>query len=171
MGAASVFPFRRRYVIFHLADRNYALPLDCVEEIAPMAELSTVPGSPSLLSGFLNIGGRLIPVVSLRRLWRMPDREPELYTPLLALQGTQRQIALEIDGVTRVVEIDPASLTPIDDGSSANNCATHIINMDERPVVLLAPERILMEEERQRLAELGELAQQRIAQLESPATC
>jgi purine-binding chemotaxis protein CheW len=166
MGAASSAPLGARYVVFHLADCTYAIPVEFVQEIVPIAELAAVPGSPLFLSGFLDIGGNQIPVVSLRRLWQMPEGDRHLYTPLMVLTGLQQQIALEIDRVTQISEINAERLIQLEDGCSVNNCAASIARINGIPIVVLRPERILLEQEQERLAALTELAEQRIAQLE-----
>jgi purine-binding chemotaxis protein CheW len=167
MGADSISTLRGRYLIFHLADRTYAVPAWCVEEIVPMAELFPVPGAPSFLAGFLDVGGQLVAVISMRRLLGMPYREPELYTPLLILKALPQQVALEIDGVTRIVEIDDEDLIPVTEGSSLNDCASAVVRLDGDTIVLLSPERILLEEERTRIAELAVSTRQRLAEVQT----
>src|SRR5882757_5888215 len=84
-------------LVFGLSDRVYAIPTTHVAEIVPMAELAQVPGSPDFLSGFLNVAGQLIAVVSLHRLFGLPDRERHLYSPIVILKSTPDRIALEVD--------------------------------------------------------------------------
>ena len=166
MGADSISPVRGRYLIFHLADRTYAVPTGCVEEIVPMAELFPVPGAPSFLAGFLDVGGQLVAVISLRRLLGMPDRAPELYTPVVILKTTPQPVALEVDGVSRIVDIGGDDVVPVTESCSLNDCASAVVHLDGQAVVLLSPERILLEQEQRRVAELAELARQRLAEVE-----
>lgn len=165
MGADSISPLSGRYLIFQLADRIYAVPTRDVEEIVPMAELSSVPGAPSFLTGFLDVGGKLVAVISLRRLLGLPHHERELYTPLIVFKAAQQQIALEIDSVSHIVDINGDELIPVTEGSSLNDCASAVVRLDGQAVVLLSPERILLEQEQQRVAELADLARQRLAEL------
>ncbi len=167
MGADSISPVRRRYLIFHLADRAYAVPTRCVEEIVPMAELSPVSGAPAFLSGFLDAGGQLVAVISLRRLLGMPDRARELYSPLLILKASPQQIALEVDGVSRIVDVGDDELIFVAEGCSLNDCTSAVARLDGQAVVLLSPERLLLEQERRRVAELAELVRQRLAVVEA----
>ena len=167
MGADSISPLRGRYLIFHLEDRAYAIPTGRVEEIVPMAELLAVPGAPAFLAGFLDVGGQLVTVISLRRLLGMPDRERELYTPLVILKASLQQIALEIDGVSQIVDICDDELVSVNEGCSLNDCASAVARLDGQSVVLLSPERLLLEQERRRVAELAELARQRLAEVEA----
>jgi purine-binding chemotaxis protein CheW len=156
----------RSYLIFQLTDRAYAVPTSCVEEIVPMAELSSVPGDPPFLRGFLNLGGEVIAVISMRRLLGMPDREPELYTPLVILKATPQKLALEIDRVTRITNIDDNDLIPLAEGVSLNDCGSAVARLDDQTIVLLSPERILLEQEARRAAHLATIARQRLAEIE-----
>ena len=166
MGADSGAALRGRCLIFHLADRAYAIPIAAVEEIVPMAELARVPGAPTFLAGFLDVAGQLVAVISLRHLLGLPGREPKLYTPLVILKSASPRIALEVDGVSRIADIGPDDVIPVSDGCSLNNCATAVARLEESTVVLLSPDRILMEQEQRRVADLAELARQRLAALE-----
>jgi chemotaxis signal transduction protein len=105
MGADSISPVRGRYLIFQLADGTYAVPTRCVEEIVPMAVLSTLYGAPSVLSGFLDVGGQLVAEISMRRPLGMPDRTRELYTTLVIVTALPHKVALESDGVSRIAGI------------------------------------------------------------------
>lgn len=161
---------RRRYLIFHLSNRGYALPINQVEEIVPMTELFPVPGSPSFLAGFLDVGGQPIAVISLRCLLGMPQREPELYTPLLILKALPQQFVLEVDNVSQVVDLSGSDWIAIEDEYSLNDCAIGIVRLEGEAIVLLSLERLLLEQEQIRVAQLTELARQRIAELEAATT-
>lgn len=156
---------RGRYVVFQVADQLYAIPAASVEEIVPIAELTQSPGAPPILSGFLDISGEIIAVVSFRRLWGMPDRQPELYTPLILLRRTFERIALEVDSVACIVELGEQDLISMKDGCSFNQCAAAAVRVDGNTVLLLSPERLLLEQEQRRIAELTEFERQRLSSL------
>ena len=150
------------FLVFGLSDRAYAIPISYVAEIAPMAELSQVPGSPNFLSGFLNVAGQLIGVVSLRRLFGLPDRERHLYSPLVLLKTLPQPIALEVDTGLQIARIRSDEMMPLDEASSVNNCATAVVRIDGSSVVVLSVDQLLLEQERKRVAELAHLAGQRL---------
>ncbi|HVT28020.1 MAG TPA: chemotaxis protein CheW [Lacipirellulaceae bacterium] len=166
MGAEKIQSRRGRYLIFHLSERTYAISIRNVSEVLAETELSWVPGSPSFLTGFLNVGEELIAVISLRRLWGIPDRERELYSPLILLRSESQQVALEVDRVSRIVDIADEDLVGVSEGSALNDSAISIARVDGTNVVLLSPSRLLLEEERRRIAELTELAQRRLTAAE-----
>src|ERR1700736_3896381 len=87
----SARPGQRALLVFHLGGSGYALPLHEIQEIVPMAWLSRPPGSPSVVAGLLNLGGKAVPVIRLDRLFELPDLVPTLYTPLVILRHPDYQ--------------------------------------------------------------------------------
>jgi purine-binding chemotaxis protein CheW len=167
MGAGTSFSVRGRYLIFHLADQAYAVSVAAVEEIVPMAELVQVAGGPSFVTGLLDLGGQLIAVISLRRLFNLSDRRRELYTPIVILKAAPRPIALEVDAVQEIVEIKDEDAVALGDGYALNDFAFAAARVSGNHVLLLSPERLLLEEEHRRIAELAERTRQRLGALEA----
>lgn len=167
MGADVSSSLRGRYLIFHLADQAYAIPIAAVEEIVPMAELAQVAGGPSYVAGFLNVGGELIAVVSLRRLFKLADKNRELYTPLVILKSAPRCIALEVDAVQEIADVAHQDAIALGEGSVLNDFALAAVRRAGTTILLLSPERLFLDEERRRLAELSGLASERRASAEA----
>jgi purine-binding chemotaxis protein CheW len=157
----------RSLLVFRLAGQTCALPLEKVREILPMALLAHPPGLPSLLEGFLNLGGIAIPVLRLDRLFALPPLQPGLYTPLLVLRGPEPPLALLVEKVEAVLSVPGEALLPVRAGHAFNDCAAAEVALGDRTLHLLSPERLLLREERQRLAELQARAQQRLGELEA----
>src|SRR5438128_2487698 len=85
---------RRSLLLFHLPGHACALPLASVQEVVPMPLLSRPPGLPSVLAGFLDLGGAIVPVLRLDRLLGLSEVVPGLYTPLLVLRQPEDRLAL-----------------------------------------------------------------------------
>jgi purine-binding chemotaxis protein CheW len=54
-------------VTFHLAEEEYGIGIDNVQEIIRASDITYVPGAPSHVKGVINLRGKIIPVVDLRR--------------------------------------------------------------------------------------------------------
>ncbi|MBI2504469.1 MAG: chemotaxis protein CheW [Candidatus Latescibacteria bacterium] len=161
----SVLPLSRRAVVFRLAGQACALPLERVQEVLPMATLLRPPGLPALLEGFLNLGGAAVPVIHLCRLFGLPWEAPGLYTPLLVVSGHPGPLALLVDEVTDLLSVDQKALVQVREDQVFNDCVEAEIDLGDRTLHLLSPDRLLLEEERQRVAALREAAQERLAAL------
>src|ERR1700719_3899536 len=89
----------RDLLIFQSSGLNCAFPLEAVREIVPMATLSTPPGLPSGLAGFLDLRGTAIPIVRLDRLFNLAEQLPGLHTPMIVLHRVLGPIGLLVESV------------------------------------------------------------------------
>ena len=153
-----------QFLGFRLAGLACAIPLQAVQQIVPMTLLSRPPGLPDILEGFLNLRGAHVPVVQMRRLFDFPPAEPGLHTPVIIMQTPQNRLGLWVDSVTSIIRAPEHTLTPLPCGQILNNCAQARIE-GQAPVHLLCPERILLEQERQAIAQLHSALELRLRQL------
>src|SRR3712207_6774571 len=94
----------RRYVVFTLDEHGYALPLSFVERIVRAVEVTPLPKAPEIVLGVINVQGRVIPVVNIRKRFRLPEREIELSDQFIIARTAKRTIALVVDAVGGVAE-------------------------------------------------------------------
>jgi purine-binding chemotaxis protein CheW len=92
-------------VVFTLDEQRYAVPLSAVERIVRMVEITPVPQAPEIVLGVINVQGWIIPVVDLRRRFRLAKREPHPRDQLLIAHTSRRPVALVIDAVAEVVTL------------------------------------------------------------------
>jgi purine-binding chemotaxis protein CheW len=164
----SAAPYPQSVIVFEAAGQRFALDAARVREILPMAALSRPPALPPLLEGFLNLGGVPAPVLRLARLFRLPERAPERYTPLILLAG-EAPLALMVESVHEVTAVSPAEWVPLPAGQVVNDCALALFERGGVPAHLLAPERLLLEAEARRVAELRAAEELRLRELEGRA--
>ena len=91
-------------VVFSLDNQRYALPLAAVERIVRVVEFTSLPKAPPIVLGIVDIGGRIVPVVNVRKRFRLPEKEIELEDHLILGQTGRRPVALVVDEVSSVVE-------------------------------------------------------------------
>jgi purine-binding chemotaxis protein CheW len=91
-------------VVFTLSEQRYALCLGAVERVFAFAEVTHLPQAPEVVLGVVNVRGRIIPVVDIRKRLRLPDRETNLSDRLIVAQTSRRTVALIADAVSGVVE-------------------------------------------------------------------
>lgn len=157
---------QRKLVLCRVSKQAYAIPLEPVQEILPMSALSHPPCLPAVLAGFLNLGGELIPVVRLDRLFGLPCHTPDLFTPLLLVRSFDSVIAYLVEQVTGIVTIAASSVLPVPEECTFNACAEGVIVDHGDSVILLNPARILTENEARRICELSAMEQTRLQQSE-----
>lgn len=154
-------------VTFRLCGQVFGLAVESVREVVPIAWLDRPPQTPSLVHGVLNLGGRAVPVLRLDRLMGLADGNFGIDASILIMrevEGAQVMGLLveHVDGVRR-----PDSFTAMGfcDRGSFNGCLADQLDFKGQVVLLLAWRNLLLEEERQRLADFQAVTQARLADL------
>jgi purine-binding chemotaxis protein CheW len=153
-------------LIFRSSGLDCAFPLEAVREIVLMATLSTPPGLPSGLAGFLDLRGTAIPIVRLDRLFNLCEQQPGLHTPMIVLRGVLGPIGILVDSVRGIVKAPSALLLDLPPDGTFQGCATAVLQIDGEPVHLLSPTALLEANEGRFLADYGAMSQARLLHLE-----
>ena len=94
-----------------LDEHRYALPLNQVERVIPSIEITPLPYAPEIIAGVINFLGRIIPIVNIRKRFRLPERDITLDDQIIISKTTARPVALVVDQVIGVIEIPVAAVT------------------------------------------------------------
>jgi purine-binding chemotaxis protein CheW len=134
-------------VVFELDGREFALPLREVAEILRMVAITPVPEVPRWVVGVINLRGRVIPVIDLRRRLGFEPREPGLNTPILVVEQEARKLGLIADAVRDVLALPNDALEPpdgadADDDAGNADAVSAIARIGERLVVVLDLDRV-----------------------------
>jgi purine-binding chemotaxis protein CheW len=159
----------RDLLIFHSSGFDCAFPLEAVREIVPMARLSSPPGMPTGLAGFLDLRGTAIPIVRLDRLLDLPEQQAGLHTPLIVLRGALAPIGILVDSVRGIVPVIPAQILDIAEDRTFEGCATATIELDGDVIHLLSPAALLKGNEDRMLADYSDMTRARLLHLSPTA--
>jgi purine-binding chemotaxis protein CheW len=164
-GASGMAVHDREVILLTVRDLLCALPRAAVREILPLPRLWRPPGSPAALAGFANVAGRPLPVVALARLFGF-EGEAEaagLYEHIISVADNARPLGLLVTRVLDLVTIteEPA---PVENGETLNGCVAGELRLaNGRLVHLLDVQKVLLAEERERLAGFARSADERLA--------
>lgn len=61
-------------VVLMLDDIRYAVALTSVERVVRAVEITPLPNAPDIVLGVINVQGRVVPVVDIRKRFRLPAR-------------------------------------------------------------------------------------------------
>jgi len=98
-------------VTFVLNEQHYALPLGSVQRVVRMAETTPLPNAPEIVVGVIDLRGQIVPVLSMRKRFGLPEPEPRLSDQLIVADTAQRTVALVVNSVTGVIERTPEEVT------------------------------------------------------------
>ncbi len=99
-----------QYAVFILDGRSYALHLSAVDRVVRMVDIIPLIKAPDIVLGVINIQGRVIPVINMRRRFGLPEREIALTDQLIVAHTARRPVALVADTVTDIVECSEQDL-------------------------------------------------------------
>lgn len=120
-----------QYVVFILGDQRYALHLSAVHRVVSMVQITLLMKAPDVVLGIVNVQGQVLPVISLRRRFRLPEREIGPGDQLVVAHTARRAVALAVDAVTDVVECSESELVAPQSIVSATENLTGIIKRED----------------------------------------
>ena len=97
-------PQMNHYVAFTLDEQSYCLDLSGVARVVHAADIAALPRAPQIVMGILNLNGEIIPVVNIRKRFRLPEKEIALSDELIIARTAKRTVAILAESVTRVIE-------------------------------------------------------------------
>lgn len=101
-----------------LGGEHYALVLADLSEVIALPRWTPVPGQPAYLLGVANLRGEIRPVIDLHALLDLPAPEDGSKAWAVFLKFHGGEVGLRVDGLDRVLRLDPQSLArPRDEGN------------------------------------------------------
>ncbi|HCA80947.1 MAG TPA: chemotaxis protein CheW [Bacteroidetes bacterium] len=140
---------KQKIVLFSLEEPRYALYLSEVVKVERAVEITPLPGAPQVVSGVINVHGEIIPVIDIRKLFRLPQRDIHLDDHFIIARTSRRLVALEVDSVNGVYDLEHLQAMEPGESSPFTEYLSGIAGMDHGIVLITDLERFLsLEEER-----------------------
>ncbi|MCK4303222.1 MAG: purine-binding chemotaxis protein CheW, partial [Candidatus Eisenbacteria sp.] len=90
-------------VSFKLGQEEFGIDILKVQEINRMVEITKVPQAPFYCEGIINLRGKVIPVINLRKKFELDDREWDKNTRILVCDVSGNVIGMIVDSVDEVL--------------------------------------------------------------------
>ena len=103
---------QQQLVVFTLDSESYGVDISKVSGIERMQEITRVPRTPEFVEGVINLRGRVIPVVHLRKLFVLSEGEITRETRIVVVDIGGEPIGVHVDEVTEVLTIPTDSIEP-----------------------------------------------------------
>lgn len=142
-------------VVFKLADQTYGVDIGAVAEIIRMETITRVPRAPEFVEGVINLRGRIIPVIDLRKRFGLPEGEYTRQSRIIIVEIGGMTVGMIVDAVLEVLRIPRESIEPppaVVDGVDVAYLRG-IALWEDRMIILLNLEKILYEGEKEALRE------------------
>lgn len=142
-----------KYLTFLLNDEEYAISIKRVREIIGMQQITQIPKTPEFIKGVINLRGKIIPVIDLRRKFGLMPQEYNERTCIIVVEvlfgEIPRQIGVVVDLVSEVISLQPDDIEPPPQYCTQIDVSfiTGIGKLKERVVIILNIEELLSREE------------------------
>ena len=97
-------------VTFKLAEIDFAVPIEDVQEINRVESITSVPRAPYFVEGVMNLRGNVIPVIDLRKRFEMEFRPYDETTKVIIVKLQDKLVGFVVDSVSEVLRISKDSL-------------------------------------------------------------
>jgi purine-binding chemotaxis protein CheW len=135
---------------------TFGLPISMVREVVRVPEITAVPNAPDHIEGVINLRGRIIPILDLRKRFGEKDLEPNKKNRVVVVELEARAIGLIVNSASEVLRIPPSDIEPphniFQEGEL--NFITGVGKLKGRLIMMLDLNRILQSGELRRIEEV-----------------
>ena len=144
---------------FRIGSETFGVRIGSVREIVRVPEITAVPNAPETIEGVINLRGKIIPVMDLRK--RFGNREgiqSDKKNRILVVELDKRLLGLIVNSASEVIKIPPSEIEPpgTDFAEGESNYVTGVGKLNGRLIILLDIEKLLHRPEFKRLEEAAE---------------
>lgn len=136
-------------VSFRIANEEFGIDIIRVQEIIRMVDITRVPNTPDYVIGVINLRGKVIPIIDMRRRLNLVEAPYTKETRIVVIEEEGKVVGFIVDSVSEVLRISN-SITepppPMVSGISSDFISS-IAKLDGRLLILLDLEKVLMNEE------------------------
>ncbi|MBI3271387.1 MAG: purine-binding chemotaxis protein CheW [Planctomycetes bacterium] len=141
-------------VTFHVADMKFGVNVKSVEEIILPVSLSSLPRAPGFLEGMINLRGRIIPILSMRKRFLLPQAEDVSKVRIIVVGLEPGSVGFLVDRVDLLTKIPFSRIQPAPrhiQGMDAEYLEG-VVEVGGQLIILLDLHRVLSREEKSQLA-------------------
>ncbi len=132
-------------VIFKLNDEDFGLEIMNVNEIIRMQELTAMPNTSKYILGVTNIRGKVIPVISMKKILEMEESVDDDRTRIIVASLGDKIYGFKVDSVSEIIKIEEEQIDRQEGigEDKEKNYIFGIAKLEERLVKLIDLEKIL----------------------------
>jgi len=129
-----------QYVVFNLGSEEYGLQIEYAQEIIRIPnEITKIPNMPSYFEGMINLRGKVLPVIDLKKRFEYDQTERVVDGRLLILDLEDILLGVIVDDVSEVIMIDDEAVEgfKFDIPGITMNSINGIAKLENRLIMLL----------------------------------
>jgi purine-binding chemotaxis protein CheW len=130
---------------FQIGRETYGVPITSLHEIVRVPEITAVPDAPEFMEGVINLRGKIVSVIDLRKRLGEKKITPSRRNRILVVEYNRRLCGVIVDSASEVLKIPASDVEPSpavleEDGL---NCVTGLGKYKGRLILLIDVVRLL----------------------------
>lgn len=101
---------KQQIIVLTLDDKIYALDVHTIERVIPAVEILILPKAPEIITGVINYQGTVIPVINMRKLFHLNEREIRFTDKIILVNALNQQIAVYADEIDGFIDFNEQDL-------------------------------------------------------------
>jgi purine-binding chemotaxis protein CheW len=144
-------------VSFHVGGEEFGLDILRVQEIIRVQQLTRVPNSPDFVEGVINLRGKVIPVIALRKRFGLETLAQDKQTRIVVVEVKGTVLGFMVDSVSEVLRIPADTVEPPPRlGKVEREYVSGVGKLNDRLLILLDVDRLMSESEESLVAGVGQ---------------
>jgi purine-binding chemotaxis protein CheW len=133
---------------FFLDREEYGVDVRQVQEIRRVTEITSVPRAPDFVRGVINLRGRILPVLDLKRKLGLGEVEAGRATRIVVVRVKERLLGLLVDGASQVLKVVVSRIEPPPEEvvEKGGDYIRGVAKLEDRLIILVDLERLLAHE-------------------------
>jgi purine-binding chemotaxis protein CheW len=128
-----------------------------VQEIIRVQQLTRVPNSPDFVEGVINLRGKVIPVIALRKRFGLEILAQDKQTRIVVVEVKGTVLGFMVDSVSEVLRIPADTVEPPPRlGKVEREYVSGVGKLNDRLLILLDVDRLMSESEESLAAGVGQ---------------
>lgn len=101
-------------IAFSLSDENYGIETEFVSEVYHIKEFTALPGVPSYILGVINVRGKILEVIDLKKLFHLPEKGFGELNKVIILRNEQMEFGILADVVhgSQIIAVEDIRAVP-----------------------------------------------------------
>ena len=144
-------------VSFNLGKEEFAVDILKIQEINRMVEITKVPKSPEFVEGVINLRGKVIPIIDLRKRFSLPKSESTRQTRIVVVDIDNKIVGLVVDAVSEVLRLPAKTVEPPPPivAGIDSEYISGVGKLEDRLLILLELDKVLSKDEKKVLEKVA----------------
>lgn len=141
-------------VTFSIGEEEFGVDILKVQEIIRMMEITKVPRAPEFVEGVINLRGKVIPIIDLRKRFGLSSRGHDKHTRIIVIEINNMIVGFVVDSVSEVLRIPFSTVEPPPPVVSGmeSEYISGVGKLEDRLLILLDLDRLLSHGELESMA-------------------